>query len=34
MMEDPEWRGVAVNEWHVVFYFQKESDAVMFGLKY
>ena len=34
MMEDPEWRGVAVNEWHVVFYFKEESDAVMFGLKY
>jgi len=34
MMEDPEWRGVAVNEWHVIFYFKEESDAVMFGLKY
>jgi hypothetical protein len=34
MMEDPEWRGIAVNEWHVIFYFKEESDAVMFGLKY
>jgi hypothetical protein len=28
------WRGIAVNEWHVIFYFKEESDAVMFGLKY
>ena len=34
MMEDPEWRGVAENEWHVIFYFKEESDAVIFGLKY
>ena len=34
MMEDPERRGVAVNEWHVIFYFKEEYDAVMFGLKY
>jgi hypothetical protein len=34
MAEDPEWRGMVVNEWHVVFYFEKESDAVMFSLKY
>jgi hypothetical protein len=25
---------MVVNEWHVVFYFEKESDAVMFSLKY
>ena len=34
MSEDPQWRGMVVNERHVVFYFEKESDAVMFGLKY
>lgn len=34
MMEDPEWRGVAVNEWHVIFYFKDNADAVLFGLKY
>jgi hypothetical protein len=34
MAEDPEWRGMAINEWHVIFYFKKESDAVMFSLKY
>ena len=34
MAEDPEWRGMVVNEWHVIFYFEKESDAVMFSLKY
>lgn len=34
MAKDPEWRGMVVNEWHVIFYFEKESDAIMFGLKY
>lgn len=34
LLEDPEYRGMAVNEWHVIFYFKEESDAVMFGLKY
>ena len=34
MSEDPEWRGMAINEWHVIFYFEKKSDAVMFSLKY
>jgi hypothetical protein len=34
MLEDPDWRGIPENEWHVVFYFKEESDAIMFGLKY
>tara|TARA_R100001163_G_C4999288_1_gene149016 strand:+ start:99 stop:410 length:312 start_codon:yes stop_codon:yes gene_type:complete len=34
MMEDPEWRGVAENEWHVIFFFKDKADAVLFGLKY
>jgi len=34
LLDDPEYRGIAVNEWHVIFYFKEESDAVMFGLKY
>ena len=34
MVEDPEWRGVAENEWHVIFYFKHKADAVLFGLKY
>lgn len=34
MSEDPEWRGIAQNEWHVIFYFKNNADAVMFGLKY
>lgn len=34
LLEDPEYRGMAINEWHVIFYFKEESDAVMFGLKY
>jgi len=33
-MEDPDWRGMPENEWHVIFYFKEEYDAVMFGLKY
>ena len=34
LLEDPEYRGMAINEWHVIFYFKEESDAIMFGLKY